>query len=243
MLLRDQEPHLSLTRFRLALAASLFLLFLSASGHALGALAQESATKPDTPPNDKLQARSFPAPKIAQLKLNTKSAWKDLNPTQQQALMPLAEHWNKLEEERRRKWLVISRNFPSLSPAEQAKMHSRMAEWVTLSQQQRNQARQNYTQTQKLSPEEKARQWQAYQALSPEEKKKLATQAPVKPVGAAVVKSAPSPKLAKVPVTPLSPTPGSKLAAAKQSIQDNTLLPQPEIPQDDTKPEIERPNW
>jgi hypothetical protein len=135
----------------------------------------------------------------------------------------------------------MSKNFPSLPPDEQAKMHSRMAEWVTLSQKQRAQARLNYVETQKLSPEEKTKHWQDYQALSPEEKKKLAAKLTAKPVGAAVVKSVPARNLAKIPVAPLSPTPGSRLAAAKQTTQENTLLPQPE--EEQAEPSSVRPNW
>jgi hypothetical protein len=220
------------------MTGTLFVCLLFMSGHATCALAQGNEAPSNTASIDKLEAKSLPAPKTVQAKVSAKSNWKDLTPAQQQALKPLAEHWNGLDEERRRKWLVMSKNFPSLPPAERDKMHSRMAEWVTLSQQQRTQARLNYAETKKLSPEEKAKKWQAYQALSPEEKKKLAAQAPAKPVGVAVVKSVPPKKLAKVPVTPLDSNPGSRLAAAKQQpVQEHTLLPQTEAPQADPEPQ------
>jgi hypothetical protein len=208
--------------------SALFAWLLFVSGQASSAMAQGSAAETQPVVNEKLEAKRLPAPKTLQIKVVTKPAWKDLSPAQQEALKPLNEHWNNLSDERRRKWLELSKNYPSLSPDEQAKLHSRMATWVTLSQQQRTQARLNYTESKKLSPEEKAKEWEAYQALSPEEKKKLADKALSKPVGAAVIKSIPSPKLANVPVTPLAKIPGSRLAAAKQPIQEKTLLPHPE---------------
>ena len=116
-------------------------------------------------------------------------SWAELTPTQQQALMPLASSWNTgMSEAQRRKWLKISKNFPSLSPLEQAVMYSRMKEWVSLTPQQRAQARLNFGKTRELSKqltsEEKKTKWQAYQALSAEEKQKLAKAGP-KPAGAA----------------------------------------------------------
>lgn len=131
--------------------------------------------------------------------LHSKPAWKDLTPAQQQALQPLAQHWSWLTEERKLKWLAMSRNFQSLPPEEQAKVHRRMSKWVTLTQQQRAQARQNFKEIKNLTPEQKASQWEAYQALSAEEKRKLASQAAAKPAGLTMVKPVASPKLSQVP--------------------------------------------
>jgi hypothetical protein len=87
-------------------------------------------------------------------------------------------------------------------------MHSRMNEWVTLSPQQRAQARLNFARTKELSkqltPEEKKAKWETYQALSPEEKQKLAAKANPKPAGAATaVKPVAPQKLAPVPPHPV----------------------------------------
>lgn len=83
-------------------------------------------------------------------------------------------------------------------------MHSRMNEWVALSPQQRAEARLNFAKTKELSkqltPEEKKAKWQTYQALSPEEKQKLAAKAAARPAGAATaVKPVAPQKLAAVP--------------------------------------------
>lgn len=159
--------------------------------------------------------------------------WRELNPAQQQALSPLATHWDRLSEERKRKWLVISKNFSSLSPAEQVKLHRRMNEWVGLSQQQRVQARQNFSEIKKLSPEQKASEWEAYQALSAEERRKLATQASPKPTGLAVGRPGAQPRLTSVPRR-ASPA-RARLADIGTTIPQHALQTQEERQPQDTE--------
>ena len=136
--------------------------------------------------------------------------WSQLTPSQQQALAPLASSWNTgMSEAQKRKWLEISKNYSALTPQDQATLNSRMNEWVALSPQQRAQARLNFGKTKELSrqltPEEKKAKWEAYQALSPEEKQKLAAKASPRPTGAATaVKPVAPQKLASVPAQPAS---------------------------------------
>ncbi|MEI7536393.1 MAG: DUF3106 domain-containing protein [Comamonadaceae bacterium] len=158
---------------------------------------------------------------------SSKPAWQDLTPVQQVSLKPLAANWNTLGISQKRKWIVLAQNYPRLAPTEQLKLHSRMTEWVSLSQQQRAQARLNFAQAKQLSPDEKAATWKAYQELSPEEKQRLATSAVNKPVGAAAAaKPVPAQKLAAVPVTRHSPKAAPKIAASDHALNHNTLLPQ-----------------
>lgn len=131
-------------------------------------------------------------------------SWGELSPEQQQALLPLMSDWGGLSEPQKHKWLAISKNYRALTPTEKAKLSSRMSEWVALSPQQRAQARLNFGKTKELSrqltPEEKKAQWDAYQALSPEEKQKLVAKANPKPSGAATaIKPVPPQKLATLP--------------------------------------------
>jgi len=153
----------------------------------------------------------------------SKPTWAELSPMQQQALAPLAASWNTtISEAQKRKWLEISKNYPSLPPEGQANLHSRMNEWVTLNPQQRAQARLNFGKTKELSkqltPEEKKAKWEAYQALSPEEKQKLAAKASPKPTGAATaVKPVAPQKLAPVPPHPVkaSSKPAPKIGTSQ----------------------------
>ena len=151
----------------------------------------------------------------------SKPVWAELTVQQQTALRPLSPGWDTISEAQKRKWLEISKGYPSLTPEGQSIMHSRMTEWVGLSAQQRAQARLNFAKTKELSneltPEEKQAKWQSYQALSAEEKQKLAAKATPKPTGAAtavkpvspqkltVTRSAQAPQISNVPPNAAAP--------------------------------------
>ncbi len=127
--------------------------------------------------------------------------WNELSPDQQQSLSPLAPHWNGLHAAQKRKWIALSRNYDSMSPDDQALLHSRMTEWAALSAQDRTRARLNFAEVKRLAPqEERKAKWEAYQALSDEEKRKLAERAGSRPPSAAApVRPVPAQKLAPVP--------------------------------------------
>jgi hypothetical protein len=176
-------------------------------------------------------ARTYAPPPKPVVKRPTKPLWSELTPPQQQALAPLAGTWDTVSQAQKRKWLAMSQNFPRMSGAEQDKLHSRMTDWVGLSPQQRTQARLNFGQTQQLAPDDKKAKWEAYQALSPEQKRKLAAKAPKAPTAAAAVKPMAPEKLAGVPKPRPKPHNNSaRIAAAPNQVDHNTLLPQPPAP-------------
>lgn len=155
----------------------------------------------------------------------TKPLWSELTAEQQQALKPLIPHWNTLNSGQKRKWLVLSRNYASMSADDQVTLHSRMIEWAALSNQQRAQARLNFAEVKRIPADERKVKWEQYQALSEEEKRKLAESAPAKPRGAAIpVRPVSAQKLVPVPaVTPsgqhtprilLAPPPAAPAAPA-----------------------------
>jgi hypothetical protein len=152
-------------------------------------------------------------------------AWAALNPLQRQALAPLAASWDSLSAGQQRKWLEVSRNYPALTVADQAKMHGRMSDWVALSARERSAARLNFAATaeiaKELSPQEKKAKWDAYQALSPDERKKLANQASRPPVGAA-------PATRPVATQKLAVLPGPANAAAAARPPKMPADPKPE---------------
>jgi hypothetical protein len=112
--------------------------------------------------------------------------WAELSEEQHQILHPLQNLWPTLEENRKRKWLAIAKNFPSLSPAAQAVAQERMREWAALTPAQRYQARLHFAQSQQLSADEKIAKWEAYQSLNDEEKNKLPQGKPAWSKGAAM---------------------------------------------------------
>lgn len=138
------------------------------------------------------------------------ASWQRLSAAQKQALAPLARGWDSFTPTHQRKWMAISKNYATLPASEQAKMHARMAEWAALSPQERAQARLNFGITteiaRELTPAEKLAKWQAYQALPPQERQKLAEGGRTRPLGAApAVKPVPPQKLAVVPAAPVKP--------------------------------------
>lgn len=110
-----------------------------------------------------------------------KPTWIELTPAQQQALAPLSSEWDKLDGFRKKKWLEIGDKFAAMKPDEQARVQQRMREWAKLTPEQRRVARESYARAKKLNPDQKSAQWQQYQQLSEDQKKKLAADASRKP--------------------------------------------------------------
>ena len=176
-----------------------------------------------------LPTASSAAPAKARLSATTRGiavsrpSWATLTALQQQALAPLAPMWDtRISAGQKKKWLAVSKNYTALQPEAQHTLHSRMKEWAALTPHQRAQARFNFAKTQELAeqltPEEKKTKWEAYQALSAEEKRALAAKAPKKPRGAAAVIQPVAPqKLATPRPQQSSLTPAPKIAPAPAS--------------------------
>jgi hypothetical protein len=202
-----------------ALSAMLIIVLWASSS---AATAQSVVTKPAQTNTD---AASGP------------KKWAALSTSEKAALQPLASEWSGIDVDRQKKWLEISKNFATMTPEQQSALHSRMSEWAKLSPAERNRARINFVQsreaTKALSADEKRAKWEAYQALSPEERRKLAGSQPT-PKGAAVVTTpTPTQRLASTPssltkTTATSRTP--RIVASPDQVKANTLLPQPKDP-------------
>lgn len=132
--------------------------------------------------------------------------WGTLTTAQKEALYPLANRWSVLSEAQKRNWLHLAAGFHALSPEEQAKVLERITDWANLSVQQRSQARLNYAAASKITADDRRAQWEAYQALSAEEKNRLAATAAPRPRGAATAVRPVAPKkLARVPAAANAP--------------------------------------
>jgi Protein of unknown function (DUF3106) len=126
------------------------------------------------------QATKAPVKTHSAATASTTPLWSDLTPAQQQALMPLSGEWDKMDAPRKKKWLALSSKFSSLKPEEQTRLQDRMREWAKLTPEQRRVARESYSRAKKLKPGEKTAEWQQYQQLPEEQKKKLADEAAAK---------------------------------------------------------------
>lgn len=216
-----------------------------ASVLALGLLLCGFALNAATAPADTLaETTVVPAVKklvVPVIKVATKPEWHELTAAQQQALKPLVSTWGLISEGHKRKWLAISQNFASLPVAEQTRMHGRMTEWAALTPSERTQARLNYAGVRELPVEERLAKWQAYQALTTEQRQQLtASGGPTKPVGAApAVRPVAPQKLTALPQTTLPPGEANqggshhtpRIAVSPRQIDRNTLLPQPVVVQ------------
>jgi hypothetical protein len=132
--------------------------------------------------------------------------WAELTQEQQQILAPLATDWDKLDAQRKRKWLGIAKRYPTMAAEEQANAQRNMQPWAKLTPEERRAARERYKKLQKLPPDKRQslpQQWEEYQRLPEEQRKQLqaAGKAP-KPVP-------------KSPAKPSVPMPGPAPAAAK----------------------------
>lgn len=105
------------------------------------------------------------------------SDWSQLSASQRKALAPLASQWASLAPSSRVKWVEVARRFDQLAPAEQARLQQRMSSWAALPSDQRGEARLRYQQSRQLPADQRQQKWQAYQALSSEEKQDLGRQA------------------------------------------------------------------
>lgn len=170
---------------------------LPAAALLLTLLAGTAMLAPSAPAHAQ-SARTPPSKPVA------KPAWHDLGERQQRALEPLAGIWDELTEQHKRKWLLIVRDHAEMSASDQEVLRSRMNEWARLSSRQRDQARLNFADAKRLPADERKAKWEAYQALSEEERSRLAASArPVTPPGAA-------PAIRPVPAQKLAPLPASR---------------------------------
>ncbi|MBB3176552.1 DUF3106 domain-containing protein [Variovorax sp. Sphag1AA] len=185
--------------------------------------------------------KSSASPQTAPAKptVASKPLWRDLTARQQKALQPLSSYWDEMTEPHKRKWLAVSRDFAKMSPEEQEMLHSRMSDWASLTNQQRAQARANFANVKQVPVDERKAKWEAYQALSDEEKGKLAERAKsAKAPGAApTIRLVPEQKLVPIPAagpdgqhTPriqLAPPPAPAPVAAARPVPVPAPAPAP----------------
>lgn len=129
--------------------------------------------------------------------------WSELKPRQRQILQPLSSEWDRMDAVSREKWLKIAGRFSKATPQELQRIHERMQEWLKLTPEQRRIVRENHTRAKKLDPARKSAEWQQYQNLPEEQKKKLAASASPKKH----VANLPPHGIAKPAVPPLKSTP------------------------------------
>lgn len=134
---------------------------------------------------------------------DSRPAWTQLTPAQQQALAPLEWKWSTIDPARKQKWLELAARFPTLPADERERVQQRMTAWAALSPADRARARIQFEETRQISPAERQALWERYQSLPDEERQRLAQvarRAPATPAPAPALK--PSPATASKPTGP-----------------------------------------
>lgn len=119
-------------------------------------------------------------------------AWQQLTPAQRQVLEPLSAQWGDMPASSREKWLQVAARYPKLGATEQQRLRERMTQWAALPASERGEARLRFQQARQMSPAERQQKWEAYQALSPQDRDELGRQARLKADPASQVSSAAS---------------------------------------------------
>lgn len=154
--------------------------------------------------------------------------WKEISAEQRRILQPLESRWSSMSELTKRRWLVLADRYPQLDAHEQAKFQTRMITWSSLSAQQRNQARFNFATAKRLSANDLQAKWDAYQALSEDEKKRLAAQAAkAKAKGAATAIKPTRRKLARIPAAATAPANEANLPKIPRVVPPLPPIPLP----------------
>lgn len=191
-----------------ALAVATLALLLSLG---LGGSAHAAAPEPKA-------AKAMPVPTVEQ-----GVRWQDLNPAQKAALKPLERDWSGIDLPRKQKWLELSTRFPRMSADEQARVQDRMAAWAKMSPQERGQARLNYQDAKQVPAKDRQARWESYQALSPEQKRQLATRA----VPPALPASSSAPVAGSRRPAPPSASVGREVPQAKSNLVPNPAFAAP----------------
>jgi hypothetical protein len=109
--------------------------------------------------------------------LGNAPAWGDLSAQQRQVLAPLENQWATMDDTSRGKWAQVATEYPRLSRKERERLDERLSRWAQLAPIERGQARARFQDARALSPQERQQRWEAYQALSDDEREDLARQA------------------------------------------------------------------
>jgi hypothetical protein len=107
--------------------------------------------------------------------------WQSLTPAQRETLAPIEREWPAIDSLRKQKWLALAARFKSLSAAEQARITARMSEWARLTPAERGQARLRFEAARELPANDRNARWEAYQALPPDARQRLAERAASSP--------------------------------------------------------------
>ncbi len=101
----------------------------------------------------------------------------DLKADQRASLKPLEKDWASINADSKQKWLDIAGRFSAMPPEERSRIQTQMSDWARMSPEQRGRVRLQFQEATRAAPQNRQAQWEAYQALPPEQKRQLASRA------------------------------------------------------------------
>ena len=155
--------------------------------------------------------------------------WRDLKTFQQAALKPLEQDWPGIDAPRKQKWMQLATRFPKMSAPEQARVQTRMAYWAKLSPQERGQARLNFQEATQLPSQDRQAQWDAYQALPPEQKRQLAARAAPASGAASAAAAISAPNIARKRGAGELPPDRTDKTARDAALTKSNIVPNPAL--------------
>jgi len=135
-------------------------------GLATVGLALPAALAHATPPSPRAPASAGARP-----------TWRQLTPTQREALAPLESRWDGYDAARKQKWLEVAAKYPKLTPDGKRRLHDRMAEFAQLTPQQRQTLRENFRKAYELPAEHRRAVVRHFNDLPPEQREALTERA------------------------------------------------------------------
>ncbi len=141
---------------------------------AAGASTTACAVRAEEPPSSALATQGATAAPTSSKPV--RPYWIELTVAQRDALAPLAEDWERLDLQTKKKWVEISNRYPRMNPDEQGRTQQRMREWALLTPEQRRVARDTFARVRSMNPEQRAEMLRKYQELPPEKRQALASE-------------------------------------------------------------------
>lgn len=118
-------------------------------------------------------APQAPASSAVALLKPARPYWIELTQAQRLALAPLADDWERLDLQTKKKWVEIGNRYPRMKADEQGRTQQRMREWAMLTPDQRRVARDSFVRVRQMNPEQRADLLRKYHELPPEKRQAL----------------------------------------------------------------------
>lgn len=107
---------------------------------------------------------SHAAPANTSTPVSGDAGWAALSATRRSALAPLHKQWTSLDAAAQARWIHVADRLQGMPASAVARAQARMEAWQRLPQDRREHARQRFEVATRLSVQERARRWRAYQA-------------------------------------------------------------------------------